>query len=490
MSINLNGGVYGRQSEPDLTPIVREYPLKALPQRMLKAALHFSAQNLIHPVLPAMASIGVASIVAQSLACFKMPGKHGRRRPASLFMAVIAPPGSGKTTTADSFLESIRTHDQEVDKPFEEACFRYSIDYGIWKGLRKELGKALSEAIMAGKPSEHLEERLRAHDYQRPRKPQNLRFLYEDITNRPLVTMLRGNGRSLALASDDAKAIFDNLHRMLGHLNQCWDGTPIAFDRAEESVTANDQRVAMLLMTQRSVFDDFQMRHGELAKGMGHWGRYLIAVPPKLSETQYPDGDACSSAFDDFHERIYELLSEYVRRVREGHPGRDDIELAEDACRCWQAFASEMKTRSADGGDLRDIDDFASKAAEHAGRLATVFAVFDKESRITLDTIERAIEIVRYHLEEYRDCFSLASMVPEVVCDAETLENYLKRLYSPVHRLVPKSHIQKNGPKDLRDLKRLDAALNQLSATGRVGLRPGSKRSCLVEYFPRIEGSR
>lgn len=490
MSVNLNYGVYGPRPEPDRAPIVRQYPLQALPQRMFKATLRFSEQNLIHPALPSMASIGVASIVVQSLACFKMPGKHGRRRPASLFMAVIAPPGSGKTTTVDGFLSSIRTHDQEVDQLFEEACFRYSIDHGIWKGLRRELSKALSEATLAGKPSENLEERLRMHDYKRPRKPQNLRFLYEDITNRPLVTALRGNGRSLALVSDDAKTIFDNLPRMLGHLNQCWDGTPIAFDRAEESVVANHQRVAMLLMTQPRAFDEFQMHHGELARGMGHWGRYLIAVPPRLSETQYPDSIVSSPELDDFHDRINELLDEYLRRVREGRADRDDIELDEDAYRCWQAFANEMKTRSADGGDLRDIDDFASKVAEHAGRLATVFAVFDKMDRITLAIMEQAIEIVRYHLEEYRDCFSLLSMVPEVVCDAEALENYLKKLYSPAHRWVPKSHIQRNGPKDLRDLNRLNAALDQLSAIGRVGLRPGPKRSCLVEYFPQIGGPR
>lgn len=484
MNMGFNMGPWHTKPQPDHTPVARPYPMAALPRVLREAGLHVSERNLIHPALPGMTSIGVASIVVMRLAVFKMP--NGRTRPASVFMTIISPPGSGKTTTADALLPVLRENDQVAHEAYELALADYETRHRAWKELRKDLRDKVVKARKDDLPWEHLQQQLTAHDKNEPPKPRNLRLLHEDITDRPFIAQLNGKGRSIALVSDEAKTVFPQMASMLGHFNKAFDGSPITLDRADESLMAYDLSFAMILMTQFETFDEFVTGPGKIAKGLGFWARHLFATLPKFEGVAYPDGGASSAALDAFFTRINELIAEYERRVREGKTDRDEIELDDDARVCFQVFANEMKARSADGGDLRDVEDFASRAAEHAGRLATVFAILNGEKKITLDTIERAITIIRYHLEEYRDRFSLISALPEAERDAETLDNYLRLLWRRGHRSVLKSHVQRNAHEDLRDLNRLDTAVDLLAAQGKIRPIHGHKKSCRIEHIPRL----
>lgn len=484
MNMGFNMGPWHTKPQPDHTPVARPYPMAALPRVLREAGLHVSERNLIHPAIPGMTSIGVASIVVMRLAVFKMP--NGRTRPASVFMTIISPRVSGKSTTADALLPILRKNDQTTQETHKLALADYETRHRAWKELRKDLRDKVVKARKDDLPWEHLQQQLIAHDKNEPPKPRNLRLLHEDITDRPFIAQLHGKGRSIALVSDDAKVVFPYMAPMLGHFNKAFDGSPITLDRADESLMAYDLSFGMILMTQFEVFDEFVTGPGKLAKSLGFWARHLFATLPKLEGGEYPKGEASSAALDAFHARINELIAEYERRVRDGNTDRDEIELDDEARMCWQAFANEMRARSVDGGDLRDIEDFASRAAEHAGRMAAVFTLFNGDKKITLDTIERAITIIRYHLEEYRDRFSLVSALPEADRDAETLDGYLKQLWRRGHRSVLKSHVQRNAHEDLRDLKRLDAALELLATRGTVRLIHGQKKSCRIEYIPRL----
>ena len=484
MNMGFNTGTWQTKPQSDHTPVARPYPIAALPRVLREAGLYVSERNLIHPALPGITSIGVASIVVMRLAVFKMP--NGRTRPASVFVTIISPPSSGKTTTADELLPPLRQNDQAAHEAHELALADYETRHRAWKEVRKDLRDKVVKARKDDLPWEHLQQQLTAHDKNEPPKPRNLRLLHEDITGRPFIAQLHGKGRSVALVSDEAKTVFPQMAPMLGYFNKAFDGSPITLDRADESLMAYDLSFTMILMTQFEAFDEFVTGPGKLAKGIGFWARHLFATLPKFEGAEYPDGEANPAALDSFLARINELIVEYERRVREGTTDRDEVELDDDARERWQAFANEMKARSADGGDLCDVEDFASKAAEHAGRLATIFAVLNREKKIALDTIERAISIIRYHLEEYRDRFSLVSALPEVERDAETLDRYLGLIWRRGHRSVLKTHIQRNAHDDLRDLKRLDAALYLLAARGKIRLIHGQKKSCRIEHIPRL----
>jgi len=53
------------------------------------------------------------------------------------------------------------------------------------------------------------------------------------------------------------------------------------------------------------------------------------------------------------------------------------LELAPDARAAWVALHDFVEAELRDGGDLADVKDVASKAADNAARLAALFHVFE-----------------------------------------------------------------------------------------------------------------
>src|SRR5690606_13764719 len=130
--------------------------------------------------------------------------------------------------------------------------------------------------------------------------------------------------------------------------------------------------------------------------------------------------------------RLCELLAEFERRRREGITELDEIGLDDEATEWWEAFAKEVKSgMNCDDrvGHRVDILDVASRAAEHAGRLASVWAVLTGEKKISLETIQGAVEVIRFHLAEFQDRCSLIHADPDLVLQAYDLDKYLHRIW-------------------------------------------------------------
>ena len=145
-----------------------------------------------------------------------------------------------------------------------------------------------------------------------------------------------------------------------------------------------------------------------------------------------------------------------------------------------------------EGEYLSDINDFASKVMEILARLAAAMHYFGAEGgKITLDTLERAFAIIRWHVEEYKHLFSPQFVVPQDQIDAHAIANYL-RLHiwrgPSSDTFVPKNHVRRNGP--VRDKARLNDALELLAAQGavEVGVAPKDKKT-YVRLMNRFFGS-
>jgi len=482
MNLGFNSAHWHFKPQIDATPVARQYPITALPRALREAGLYVSVNNRLSETISVMTAVGAASIAMLGLVAFKMP--NGRKRSASLFLIVLADSGTGKTTAADIFMATIRAYDEANEVSYKQAVRVYETKHSDWRDKRRELSKMLAKLLKDGQLWEHLQVELDELTGNEPIKPRSRRLLVSDITGRAWINRMEGKGQSIGFACDEGEVIFDSVHRYLGHLNRGWDGSPISVDRAGDvSIMAYDPHIGMLMLSQHSAFNAFQKSYGEKARGIGHWARYLFAAPPKVEGRRYSAEEVSSSAVDVYHARMNELHAERDRRLREGITDPDIVELDDDARACWINFANEMNQRTEVGQDLCDVSDFAAKAAEHAGRLATNFSYFNKQDKITLDTIERAITIIRYHLAEYQDRFSLISSVPGVVLDAEWLDKYLRRVCSTEGwRSVLRSHVKRNAKGDLRDdPKRIDAAMELLAHQGKIRLIHGAKNTCRIE---------
>lgn len=129
----------------------------------------------------------------------------------------------------------------------------------------------------------------------------------------------------------------------VGLLNRLWDSPGmIPLDRAEnEHLTAMNPRVSVSIMTQYEPFKQFLNRRGSVAKGSGHWARYLVAWPRSMmGYRRIEDVEPVWEHLPAFHERIAELLSKYRKLSATDAITREVVSFTVDARARWVALAS------------------------------------------------------------------------------------------------------------------------------------------------------
>ena len=493
MSFGFNGGWHHKAALPDLTPILRSFPIEALPPALREAALYVAKSKRINTIIAGMTASGVLGLLTQNLARFKMPGEKAETRPASVYSHVIAPPTAGKTRALKAFIPVVEAYDQAMIALHEHAVHQFNLAHGDWVDDRKGLQREKRKLRANNKPWQHLQAALDELGGKEPVAPVEARLLVSDITTRRFIDQLKGSGRSIALVSDEADIVYENLPRLCRHLNRGFDGSHITLDRAGgESVIGHDPRVSVFLMVQNEIIDDFERAHGMKMRSIGFWGRNLFGTAGKVVDDRYlADVLVSSQALNAYHDTLRRMAVEIDRRRSQGITALDEIELDDKALKYWLDFEQEIFRRvNSEGdireaGDLADVSDFAFRAAEHAGRLATIWTVALGEKRISLETIQGAIEVIRFHLAEFQDRYSLFNMVPTVVLQAYDLDKYLRRLWGRGHRSVPKGFIERNAKDDLRDVPNLDAALELLRLMSRVQLLPGQGRGQRIVHVPQ-----
>jgi len=493
MNLGFNAGTHQRRPLPDLTPIARNFPTESLPPALREAVLYVAKSKQISTVIAGMTASGMLGLLTQNLARFRMPGDKAETRPASVYSKVIAPSAAGKTRGLKAFIPPIETHDQAMISLYEQAMQRFNLAHGDWMDDRKELQREKRKLRANNKPWQHIQVALDELDRKEPVAPIETRLLVSDITTRRFIDQLKGSGRSIALVSDEADIIYENLPRLCRHLNRGFDGSLITLDRAGgESVIGFDPRISVFLMVQNEIIDDFERNHGAKMRSIGFWGRNLFGTAGKIVDDRHlADVIVSPQSLDAFHDTLGRMAIEIDRRRSLGITTLDEIELDDEALKCWRDFEHEMRHRMnsegdiREAGDLADVSDFASRAAEHAGRLATIWTVALGEKRISLETTKGAIEVIRFHLAEFQDRYSLFHMVPTVVMQAYDLDKYLHRLWARGNRSVPKGFIERNAKDDLRDVPNLDAALELLRLMSRVQLPPGQGRGQRIVHVPQ-----
>lgn len=106
-----------------------------------------------------------------------------------------------------------------------------------------------------------------------------------------------------------------------------------------------------------------------------------------------------------------------------------------------------------------------------------------------MDSLNRAITIVEWHLHEFKRIFSPQDLVPQEHRDAQVLEHYLFANYWCRNaNFAQKNLVLRNGP--VRPASRLDAALTCLIAAQRVWITYGSRRERYINlnanYFSTL----
>lgn len=140
------------------------------------------------------------------------------------------------------------------------------------------------------------------------------------------------------------------------------------------------------------------------------------------------------------------------------------LPMSADAAELWKRFFNHVELQSGNGGDLAPIRDFASKAAEHAARIAGVLTVVNDlhAEDIGLIAMENAVELVNWYLGEAERLQS-ASRLDQKLLRASALLDWLKGRDSNECGF---REILQFGPSAVRTKEKADEAISVLTAHG------------------------
>jgi putative DNA primase/helicase len=290
-----------------------------------------------------------------------------------------------------------------------------------------------------------------------------------------------------ALVADEAGGLFggyamtaDNGMKTFSALNKLWDGSTIDVDRrTKESFSLQGARLTAYLQTQPTTFTHFLKASGALARGIGFFGRFLFLRPPSTQGTRmYRDPPKDRPSLKALAKRLEMLLNKPPNiDLRTGALTLSTLDFSPAAKAAWIAAHNKIERELGPLGALRDIRDFAAKAADNVARVSAIFHVVETGSGglIERSAVDRAYAVVRWHLNEALRIWGQIDL-PRDVSDARELDAWLRAHCRKNQILeVSSTYILQFGPSCTRSKPARDAALQRLTAAHRVRIRPNGR---------------
>ena len=167
------------------------------------------------------------------------------------------------------------------------------------------------------------------------------------------------------------------------------------------------------------------------------------------------------------------------------------LTLTAEAADDWVRFHDDVEAELRPGGDMAEVRDVASKAADNVARLAALFHLYahGPTGQVDAAAVTAAAHIVGWHLFQAR-AFLGDVAAPRELSTARRLDAWLTdrcRMLGVAE--IPRRTIQNEGPNPTRSRVALDLALDELEEAGRIReVERGRRR--LVEVNPMLLGSK
>ena len=458
------------------------YPIDALPDTILAAVEEVG--GFVKAPVPLVASSAIAALSLAIQAHYDVERAINLHGPVSTFTLVIAESGERKSTCDGFFTKAIRDYESaqaEAAKPFVKDC---NAAIESWEAKRSGIKDKIRQLAKEKKPTAELEEDLRALGNKKPVPPRITRLIYGDVTPEELAFKLAMVWPSGGVVSAEAGVVFgshgmgsDSVTRNLARLNVLWDGGDLPIDRrTTESFTVRGARLTMGLQVQSATLLSFFEKSGALARGTGFLARFLISWPESTQGnrpfTEAPEHWPNLSAFN---RRITAILKQRVPIDENGSLTPLMLTLTPEAKAAWIKYHDAIEAELASGGELFDVRDVASKSADNATRLATLFHVFEGGlGAISADAFERASRIAIWHLSESRRFFGELALPAEMVHTARLDGWLIEHCKRERTQCVARRDAQRQGA--VRDGARLDVAIRELVSLDRIQLRKDGKQ--------------
>ena len=414
--------------------------------------------------LAAHAVLGCAALAAQPHANVQTLGGS---RPLSLFMLTIAE--SGERKTAADTLASSPVHERRVmlQTLYKAELREYEAAHEGHKMRVRQAKEGASDADALASTLKEIQEG------PPPRKPF---FIVSEPTAEGLVISLRDGQLSQSLSSDEGGQFVggyamseESELRTITLLSRLWDGSPIDRVRAteKEHTTLFGRRLAVHLMAQPEVAN--RLLGKALYRSQGVLARFLICAPASRIGTRVHDGGVEDPREDPRLSRYWHA----VRQLLEQQPNEDRelggldppcMALAPEARTLLIAAHNDIEAAMRDDGELAGIREFASKAVEHACRIAAVLTLISDPAAVSVsaETMRSALELVQAYLREHIRLAGAANISVDVGYAVKLLDWIKRKNLGEVSARM----VMQRGPYAIREAPIAKAALRMLTDHG------------------------
>ena len=468
---------------PSLDPETH-YPAEALPSILGKAVTAYQCYGQQPIALVACSALANLSLAFQALA--NVARDRYLISPVSLYFLVVAQSGERKSAADNVFSKPSRSWEAEIRKKREPDVETALTLHQAWQMERDGLLSQIKRAMMTGEDTTFYKDLLARLIRIEPDIPLLPTLYFEDATQEALALHLARGWPSASLWSDEAGIVLgshsmqSNPARFVALLNRLWDGKAFtAHRKTTDSFTLQHRRLTLNLMMQPLLLQTMANQHQNISRQSGFLPRCLLAYPKSAMGVRfYQEPPESKTYLDDYETRMTDCLNQSLHLNRKGCHKLPTLFMSSEAKRAWVQFFNAVESGLNYQGQWAGLQDFASKAAENAARLAALFHLFEgKMGDIGSEAMEQAIEIIHWHMKETRRLFDAGNQTNELA-DAQTLFQWLKD--KELNQITARD-IQRLSP--LRDIERRDNAITVLMEHQMVRLtKEGSKMT--IELNP------
>ncbi|MDG1456936.1 MAG: YfjI family protein [Pseudoprimorskyibacter sp.] len=472
-------------------PTSHPFPVYALGP-LLQPVVEAVTREVEAPIaIAASSALSIASLSVQGFANVEL--LHGCS-PVSLYCLTVALSGERKSAVDNLLAKPLKKHERQQQTNYNEelkAFKRARIAY-------EQMELTVKKSIRSGNSGEEDLESL--GDY--PNAPLHPDRIVTEPTFEGLTKLFHQGNPSLGLLSDEGGQFLgghamnrDNHQKTLTALSKLWDGAAIKRTRAGDgSITLNDKRLALHLMVQPIIAENFLC--DSLAVGQGFVPRMLICHPkstighrsiaqgPRKPEVSEQD----AMALDNWNQRIGQILSIEMpswdgdKTGKQGRNLKIDLDSSEllslsgDARTLLAEFAQRIELAQVKGGVLAELTGTASKIAEQACRIAGVMTLVSNISARMIDriTMQNAITLAEWYLTEALRLTNAAA-ISQHEKEVANLREWLYEKWPEIAQrddfnaaFILPQYIVKNGPNTLRTTAKAKKALAELQTLGVV----------------------
>jgi len=406
-----------------------KYPLDALGSILGEAAKRLAYHVQVPEGIVAQSVLSTAALIAQAHIDVQR-GNIGSG-PVSIFCLSVAESGDRKSTVDRLALEPVRLHEKERQQVMAEKEKRYKAKLESWELRHAELLKVYRKKgpRFVDEEQAALSDKLFALEQIKPIRPPRSNVTFSEPTAEGIWKHYLEGDPSAGLFSDEGISFFaghgmtdEAKGRSIHMLSKLWDGDPLTRTRGAEgeSGTLAQRRLSCHLMIQPVVAA--KVLADPLLQGQGFLPRFLICHEKSIAGTRLLAGrDLTRGVRDDpaiknYWKSMTALLQRPIKTNQEtGELELTTSKLIGDTFDVWCALYDGIEDHLKECGRFVDVKAFASKAAEHAARIAAVLAFVEGHEHPLVAHVEQAGKLITYYLD------LMANQTREAQQDADAL---------------------------------------------------------------------